>query len=107
MADRTYPSWAVYLSRAKSVGIAACIADAGVRDVDTIRELELPVWSAGRTPITLHHRLEAVKINRPVSVAGVTVWPGDMLAADDTGLCVVPQGSAARVLELLCVARRV
>ena len=75
---------------AKSVGIAACVIDGGVRDIATMRELEQPVWSTGRTPITGRQRVEAVEINGTVSLCGVQVRPGDLIAADDTGVCVVP-----------------
>lgn len=75
---------------AKNVGIAACIVDGGVRDIGTIRKLGQQVWSAGRTPITGRHRLEAVEINGTVQIAGVQVRPSDLVVADDTGVCVVP-----------------
>lgn len=84
---------------AKSVGIAACIVDGGVRDVGTIRKLNQLVWSAGRTPITGRHRLEAIEINGTVRIGDMTVRPGDLVVADDTGVCVVPQDNIAEVLE--------
>ena len=84
---------------AKRTGIAGCVVDGGVRDIATIRALGLPVWSTGRTPITGRHRLEAVEINGCVSLGGVRVWPGDLIVADDTGVCVVPSDVIGVVLE--------
>nr|MCW2727351.1 Methyltransferase [Aeromicrobium sp.] len=84
---------------AKGAGIAACIVDGGVRDVGTIRELEHLVWSAGRTPITGRHRLEAVEINGTVTIGDVQVRPGDLIVGDDTGVCVVPHAVIDDVLE--------
>jgi regulator of RNase E activity RraA len=84
---------------AKRVGIAACIVDGGVRDVGTIRRLHHPVWSRGRTPITGRHRLEAVEINGTVRIGNVQVRPGDLVAADETGVCVIPRSHIQLVLE--------
>lgn len=84
---------------AKSVGIAACVIEGGVRDISTIRELGQKVWSTGRTPITGRQRVEAVEINGTVSLCGVQVRPGDLVVADDTGVCVIPQHHIATVLE--------
>jgi 4-hydroxy-4-methyl-2-oxoglutarate aldolase len=84
---------------AKRVGIVGCVVDGGVRDVGTLRDLGYPVWSAGRTPITGRHRLEAVEINGCVTIAGVCVWPGDLVVADETGICVVPSAAIDVVVE--------
>ena len=83
---------------AHRAGIAACIVDGGVRDISTIRDVGQPVWSAGRTPITGRHRVAAMEINGGVSLAGVPVYPGDLIVADDTGVCVVPQDHIGLVL---------
>lgn len=84
---------------ARRVGIAACITDGGVRDIESIRRLEHPVWSSGKTPITGRHRLEAAEINCTVTLAGVAVRPGDLVVADDTGVCIVPVEVIGQVLE--------
>jgi regulator of RNase E activity RraA len=83
---------------AKGAGIAACIVDGGVRDIGTIRALPHPTWSTGRTPITGRHRVEAVEINGTVDLAGAQVHPGDLVVADDTGVCVVPAHAIDAVL---------
>lgn len=84
---------------ADSVGIAGCIVQGGVRDIGSIRKIGQRVWSTGRTPITGRHRVEAVEINGTVSVCGMQVRPGDLMVADDTGVCVVPHEHIAEVLE--------
>lgn len=83
---------------ARSVGIAACIIEGGVRDIATMRELGQPVWSTGRTPITGRQRVEAVEINGTISLCGVQVNPGDLIVADDTGVCVIPVNHIEAVL---------
>jgi 4-hydroxy-4-methyl-2-oxoglutarate aldolase len=84
---------------ARRMQVAGCIVNGGVRDIDTIRALGLPVWSRGRTPITGRHRLEAVEINGTVSIGGVQVRPGDVVAADGSGVCVIPAESVDRAME--------
>ena len=83
---------ALYALRA---GIAGCIVDGGVRDVSVLRELGLPIWSRGMTPIAGKLRVETVEINGPVTCAGVRVCPGDLVMADDSGVVIIP----ARLIE--------
>jgi 4-hydroxy-4-methyl-2-oxoglutarate aldolase len=85
---------------AKALGIAGCVVDGAVRDVETIARLELPVWSREVTPQTGKHRMQAIEINGTVSIAGVTVEPGDFVVGDSTGLCVIPQTHITAVLSI-------
>ena len=39
-------------------------------------------------------------INRPVSICGVSVSPGDLVIADEVGVCFVPFERAAEVLAI-------
>lgn len=82
----------------RRLGIAGCVIDGAIRDVDSIRELGFPVWSRGVTPVSGKHRLQALELNGPVSLAGIAVMPGDLVVADATGACIVPQGFAGEVL---------
>ena len=50
------------------------------------------------TPRTSKWRLEATAINRAVMCGGVQVRPGDVVIADETGVCFVPVGDATNVL---------
>jgi 4-hydroxy-4-methyl-2-oxoglutarate aldolase len=84
---------------ARRLGIAGCVVDGSVRDLDSVREVGLPVWSRGVTPTSGKHRLQALKLNGAVSVAGLKVEPGDLVLGDDTGICIVPAARAAAVLE--------
>lgn len=91
---------------ARRMGIAGCVVHGGVRDVDSIRELGLPVWSRGRTPVTGRHRLEAVEINGTVSIGAAQVHPGDLITADASGVCVIPRESVAEVVAACQAADR-
>ncbi|WP_413806400.1 RraA family protein [Streptomyces sp. OE57] len=75
---------------ALKAGLAGCLVDGAVRDTATIVGTGLPVWSANRSPRAARHRVDTVAINDVVSVAGVSVRPGDYIVADADGVCVVP-----------------
>jgi 4-hydroxy-4-methyl-2-oxoglutarate aldolase len=79
-------------------GEIGAIVDGGARDVDHSRAIGLPVWSKSVSPITGKWRVETVAINKPVSICGITVNPGDLVLADETGVCFVARERAAEVL---------
>lgn len=84
---------------AKSRGFAGAIINGACRDVPTIRDLDYPVWTKGVTPITGKFRMEAVELNGPVTVHDVVVHAGDLVVADDSGLCFIPAEHITAVLE--------
>jgi regulator of RNase E activity RraA len=93
----------VSASVAKRQGEAGAIVDGAVRDIDHSRRIGYPVWCTSVSPITGKWRIQTVAINRPVSIAGVAVRPGDLAIADEVGVCFVPFERAA---EVLAVAQR-
>lgn len=93
----------VSASVGKRQGEAGAIVDGAVRDIDHSRKIGYPVWSSSVSPLTGKWRIRTVAVNRPVSIAGVTVRPGDLVVADEVGVCFVPFERAA---EVLAVARR-
>jgi regulator of RNase E activity RraA len=80
-------------------GLAGAIIDAGVRDTPQIRKLQFPVFSRGIVPSTSINHYRFVGMNIPVTCAGVRVSPGDIIAADEDGVAVVPKAHAADVLK--------
>lgn len=76
---------------AKVRKLAGIIIDGPATDVQAIRELKIPVFSTGLSPITTKLVGNSGEINTPVQCGGVTVNPGDLIIADDNGVLVIPK----------------
>ncbi len=84
---------------AKVRGMAGMILDAGVRDLEEIRALDLPVYSRSVSPSTTVGRFTSVARQVPVDCAGVQVNPGDIIVAGEDGVVSVPADRAGEVLK--------
>jgi hypothetical protein len=75
----------------KRQGEAGAIVFGGVGDIAHSRSVGYPVWSSEVTPLTGKGHIETVEINGEVEVTGVRVAPGDIVLADDSGVCFIPR----------------
>jgi regulator of RNase E activity RraA len=75
---------------ARRGGLAGAVVDGAVRDVAHSRRRGFPIWTRDISPSTGKWRGTSVEINATIAVAGVTVEPGDLVVADETGVCFVP-----------------
>ena len=101
-------SWGGLLTLgAKLRGIAGVIADGPVRDVDEARQYDFPVFARSLTALTARGRIVEKATNVPVTIATVTVHPGDYVAADGSAVIFIAESSIDVVIAAaeLIVAR--
>lgn len=83
---------------AVQAGLAGAIVDGAVRDAGQSRQRGYPIWSRDVSPTTGKWRGLSVEINATISVAGLTVEAGDLVVADETGVCFIPISVAEDVI---------
>lgn len=84
---------------ARASHIAGAVIDGCVTDIQALRQIGIPLYARGISPLTTRILGIEGAINVPVSVAGVTINPGDLILADDDGVMVIEPGQISGLAE--------
>jgi regulator of RNase E activity RraA len=80
-------------------GTVGFVIDGTCRDSYECTIQRTPVFCTVRSPAHPMGRIRAVADGEPIVCAGVRVVPGDLIAADDDGVVVVPSNLAEEVID--------
>lgn len=83
----------------RHLGLVGCVMDGVTRDIDEFKQLNLPVYGKGFIQQSIRNRCACAGYGIEVQLGGVTVRPGDLIVADENGICVVPKDKMVEVLE--------
>ncbi|WP_379587431.1 MULTISPECIES: RraA family protein [Oceanobacillus] len=86
------------LGMAKALGINGVVTNGVIRDIESIKELDFPLFCKGTTA-NAGSKSDEGDSNIPISCGGVTVNPGDIIVGDSDGVVVVPKELEVEVLE--------
>lgn len=79
-------------------GLVGCVIDGVTRDIDEYKDLNLPVYGRGFIQQSIRNRCACAGYQIEVELGGVPVHPGDLVIADENGICVVPRNRMEEVL---------
>lgn len=83
----------------KAQGAVGVVTDASSRDTDEVALEGFPLYLREKGRGIRPGRNELESVNRPVSIGGVLVCPGDVVVADGDGVVVVPRRVAVEVAK--------
>lgn len=84
---------------AQKRGIAGFVVDGVIRDIGEVEAMGFAVYARGVVPKPGAKKC-VDPLNQPVQCGGVTVHPGDIIVADQEGIAVIPQASAAEAFQI-------
>lgn len=84
---------------ATNAGCIGVIVDGAIRDRAMIRKLEFPVFARGCCPYDSRNRQRVIDYDVTVELDGVAISPGDLIAADDDGIVIVPRSVEVEVVS--------
>jgi 4-hydroxy-4-methyl-2-oxoglutarate aldolase len=96
--DAAYGVWGEVLTvAAMARGIAALVLDGSVRDLAAIRRQGFPVFARG-TCLRATVKDSVGTVGEAISCGGQPVWPGNIIAADESGIVIMPPDQVEQIL---------
>jgi 4-hydroxy-4-methyl-2-oxoglutarate aldolase len=89
----------LFSNAAKARGARGFLTDGCHRDTRMVLDLGFPVFSRGPRPVDISGRGTVISIGQPVEVAGVVVYPGDVVFAEVDGVVVIPHNLAEETVS--------
>jgi 4-hydroxy-4-methyl-2-oxoglutarate aldolase len=90
----------ILVGMAKNQGLAAMVTDGMVRDVDGLNAVGIPVFARGLSPNSPYKDGPGT-IGLRISIGGVTVEAGDIIAGDQDGVVVIARNMLEDVVAAL------
>ena len=84
-------------------GLAGIVVDGAVRDIRTVRELDMPVYASAFCPCS-GTTAALTDTQCAIECGGVTVNPGDIVVGDDDGIVIA---TADELIELVPIAKEI
>jgi len=81
-------------------GASGAIVGGMTRDSAAVAKLGLPVFAEGTKCRDVRGRATTESVNKPISIAGVTIKAGDLIFADSEGIVVIPKNLESQVLGI-------
>ena len=73
----------------QKLGAVGLVSDSAVRDVAEVKSLRFHYFATGK--VASHGAFRIVRVQVPITVCGLRIYPGDLLHGDENGLIKVPQ----------------
>jgi len=89
----------ILIARLVVRGVAGVVADGGMRDIEPVQQMNLPVFCRGHAAPPSFASLLAADVQQPIGCGGVLVLPGDIVVADADGVVVIPRHLADTVAQ--------
>jgi regulator of RNase E activity RraA len=92
--------WGELLSTAaRNAGCVGVVVDGAVRDVAKMRAMGFATFAHGTSPYDSRDRQRVTDYDVPVELDGILIRPGDLIAADEDGIVIVPRVVEDEVLS--------
>lgn len=85
--------------RAHARDAAGIVTDGGVRDIEAVRAVGIPVYTAGPHPAVLGRKHVPWDHDVTIACGGTTVQPGDIIVGDADGVIVIPPALAEEIAD--------